>query len=59
MMSEYIMDHHQTEELYRSVSMECGGLFVAEELGMEPQKYCVPNLDIREGVSDVLAVHKH
>ena len=56
MMSDYVKKHHQTGGLYKSVSMECGGVFVGEELGKELQKCYVPNLDIREGVREVYMI---
>ena len=50
MMSDFVMEHYQIEEPYRSVSMECGATSALGGLDIELQKCCVVNLDIREEV---------
>lgn len=50
MMSDFVMEHYQTEGPYRFVSMECGVTVMSAQGGLdiELQKCCVVNLDIRE-----------
>ena len=50
MMSDFVMEHYQTEGPYRFVSMECGAISAQGGLDIELQKCCVVNLDIREEV---------
>lgn len=47
MMSDFVMEHYQIEEPYRSVSMECGAISALGGLDIGLQKCCVVNLDIR------------